>query len=51
VQVLPDWSISSADVNVVFPANRHLPERVRAFVDFAVKNVPKMVLRMKPAWG
>lgn len=48
VRVLPDWSISSADVNVVFPASRHLPERVRAFVDFAVKNLPEMVLNMKP---
>jgi DNA-binding transcriptional LysR family regulator len=47
--VLPDWSISSADVNVVFPTSRHLPERVRAFVDFAVKNLPEMVLKMKPA--
>lgn len=43
VQVLPDWSISSADVNVVFPANRHLPERVRAFVDFAIANLPQLL--------
>jgi hypothetical protein len=25
-----------------------LPERVRAFVDFAVKNLPEMVLKMNP---
>lgn len=43
VRVLPDWSISSADVNVVFPASRHLPERVRAFVDFAIANLPQLV--------
>jgi DNA-binding transcriptional LysR family regulator len=41
--VLPDWSISSADVNVVFPTSRHLPERVRAFVDFAVANLPRLI--------
>lgn len=49
VRVLPDWSISSAEVNVVFPSSRHLPERVRAFVDFAVKNLPEMILKMRPA--
>lgn len=43
VRVLPDWNISSADVNVVFPASRHLPERVRAFVDFAIANLPGLV--------
>lgn len=43
VRLLPDWSISSADVNVVFPSSRHLPERVRAFVDFAIVNLPQLV--------
>jgi len=48
-RVLPDWNIPTVDATVVFPASRHLPERVRAFVDFAVKNLPEMVLKMKPA--
>ncbi len=43
VRVLPDWNISSAEVNVVFPASRHLPERVRAFVDFAIANLPQLI--------
>ena len=49
VRVLPDWNIPTVDASVVFPASRHLPERVRAFVDFAVKNLPEMVLKMRPA--
>ena len=49
VHVLPDWNIPTVDASVVYPASRHLPERVRAFVDFAVKNLPEMVLMMKPA--
>jgi len=49
VRVLPDWSISSADVNVVFPASRHLPERVRVFVDFAIANLPQLIAAKEAA--
>jgi len=49
VQLLPDWSIPSADVNVVFPASRHLPGRVRAFVDFAITNLPVLLAETSPA--
>ena len=49
VQLLPDWSIPSADVNVVFPASRHLPGRVRAFVDFATTNLPVILAETSPA--
>ncbi|MEO6854800.1 MAG: LysR family transcriptional regulator [Rhodoferax sp.] len=35
VQLLPDWSIPSIPVYVVYPPNRHLSAKVRAFVDWA----------------
>jgi LysR family transcriptional regulator, transcriptional activator for dmlA len=34
VQVLPEWSLPSADVYAVFPVREHLSAKVRAFVDF-----------------
>jgi DNA-binding transcriptional LysR family regulator len=36
VRVLPQWNARELPVNVVYPGQRHLPVRVRAFVDFAV---------------
>lgn len=36
VRVLPQWNARELPVNVVYPGQRHLPARVRAFVDFAV---------------
>jgi len=38
VRVLPDWSTGERPVFVVLASNRYVPARVRAFVDFAVKN-------------
>jgi DNA-binding transcriptional LysR family regulator len=38
VRVLPDWSTGERPVFVVFAAAARRPERVRAFVDFVVKN-------------
>jgi DNA-binding transcriptional LysR family regulator len=38
VRVLPEWSTGERPVFVVFASNRHVPARVRALVDFAVKN-------------
>lgn len=49
IRVLPDWNIPTVDATVVFPASRHLPERVRAFVDFAVKNLPRLAAETKAA--
>jgi DNA-binding transcriptional LysR family regulator len=52
VRVLPDWDIPTVDATVVYPASRHLPERVRAFVDFAAGELPRLVaelVRMIPA--
>ncbi len=34
VQVLPEWERPSAPVHVVYPPNRHLSAKVRAFVDW-----------------
>ncbi|HZY19049.1 MAG TPA: LysR family transcriptional regulator [Ramlibacter sp.] len=37
VRVLPEWSCPSIPVHVVYPPNRHLSGKVRAFVDWAVE--------------
>ncbi|MDC8803145.1 LysR family transcriptional regulator [Halomonas pacifica] len=34
VRVLPAWSLPSGGVHAVYPPGRHLPARVRAFMDF-----------------
>jgi DNA-binding transcriptional LysR family regulator len=34
VQLLPDWSLPEAGVYAVYPSTRHLPARVRTFLDF-----------------
>lgn len=43
VQVLPEWKIPPVDVHVAFPAGRFLPGRLRAFVDFAGSEIPRMI--------
>jgi len=40
VQVLPDWASSPVPVHAVFPGNRYLTPKVRAFVDLAVARFP-----------
>jgi DNA-binding transcriptional LysR family regulator len=37
VQVLPDWTRPALPIYVVYPPNRHLSAKVRAFVDWAVE--------------
>jgi LysR family transcriptional regulator for bpeEF and oprC len=37
VRVLPDWSRPAIPVHVVYPPNRHLSAKVRAFVDWAAE--------------
>jgi len=37
VQVLPEWSRAALPVHVVYPPNRHLSAKVRAFVDWAAE--------------
>ncbi|MCY1059539.1 LysR family transcriptional regulator [Nannocystis sp. SCPEA4] len=36
VRVLPQWNAPELPVHVIYPGQRHLPARVRAFVEFAV---------------
>jgi DNA-binding transcriptional LysR family regulator len=43
VRVLPEWSTGERPVFVVFASNRHVPARVRALVDFAVKNADLVI--------
>ena len=37
VQVLPEWTTAPIPVHVVYPPNRHLSAKVRAFVDWAAE--------------
>ncbi|MBW8311584.1 MAG: LysR family transcriptional regulator, partial [Rhizobium sp.] len=37
VQLLPDWTQPLLPVYVVYPPNRHLSAKVRAFVDWAAE--------------
>lgn len=34
VQLLPDWSLPTGGIYAVLPPGRHVPARVRAFIDF-----------------
>lgn len=43
IRVLPDWHIPGADLHAVFPARRHIPERVRRVLDEVVAGLPKVV--------
>lgn len=36
VPVLADWSCGQVEVHVAYPVNRHLPRKVRAFIDWVV---------------
>lgn len=38
-RMLPVWSGPSADLNAVFPRDRVLPQKVRAFIDFLVERL------------
>jgi DNA-binding transcriptional LysR family regulator len=40
-RVLPDWAPASVPVNAVFPSNRYLTPKVRAFIDHAVALFPR----------
>lgn len=41
VRVLPEWSVTGADLHAVFPARRHIPERVRRVLDEVVSCLPR----------
>lgn len=34
IELLPDWQLPSMPLSVVYPFTRHLPSRVRAFIDW-----------------
>ncbi|WP_106752690.1 LysR family transcriptional regulator [Pannonibacter carbonis] len=36
-QVLPNWTTPDVVVNALYPSRRHVPPKVRAFIDFAVE--------------
>jgi DNA-binding transcriptional LysR family regulator len=40
VPVLPEWTLSELDLHVIHLPHRHLPGRVRAFVDFSLRDIP-----------
>jgi DNA-binding transcriptional LysR family regulator len=37
-RILPDWEATPQDIAVIWPTTRHLPHRVRAFIDFMVEH-------------
>jgi DNA-binding transcriptional LysR family regulator len=49
VQVLPDWHLGVAHVDVVYPSRQYLPRRVRAIVDFLLAQGES--LRTEGAYG
>lgn len=41
VRVLPDWSGTPVPVHAVYPSNRYLSPKVRAFIDLALHRLPQ----------
>jgi DNA-binding transcriptional LysR family regulator len=37
VELLPEWSCPTVPIHVVYPPNRHLSAKVRAFVDWTAE--------------
>ncbi|WP_219218200.1 LysR family transcriptional regulator [Variovorax boronicumulans] len=48
VQVLPDWTRDALPIYVVYPPNRHLSAKVRAFVDWAAELFAKNPQMQRP---
>lgn len=46
IAILPNWPFDSAPVHALYPSNRHLSAKVRAFVDFVIDSV-----RNNPPWA
>jgi DNA-binding transcriptional LysR family regulator len=42
VEVLPEWTIGTVPVNAVYPANRHIAAKVRAFVDVLAREFARI---------
>ena len=41
VEIMPKWRFSSFDLLMVHLGNRHIPQTVRVFKEFAAQTVPK----------
>ena len=42
VEITPKWRFSSFDLLMVHLGNRHIPQTVRVFKEFAAQTVPKL---------
>lgn len=49
VRVLPDWAIDPAPVHAVYPSNRYLAPKVRAFIDLAAERLPAQAAEARGA--
>ena len=45
VRILPGWRLTGADIHVVYPSARYVPQRVVAFRDFLVKELGTITKR------
>ena len=41
MRLLDDWALQPLTVNIAYPTRRHLPAKVRCFVDFFVEQFAK----------
>jgi DNA-binding transcriptional LysR family regulator len=48
VPVLPGWTAGDIAIHLVYPSQRHLPARVRTFVDLVVERLPTFPLEPGP---
>lgn len=51
VPVLPEWSLPSADIHLVFQASKQTPAKVRALVDWLLNDFKKHRLSTKTEFG
>jgi DNA-binding transcriptional LysR family regulator len=49
VRVLPDWAGAPVPVHAVYPSNRYLSPKVRAFIDLALLRLPERTLQARAA--
>jgi len=42
VEILPDWELPRMTINLAFQSRRHMPAKVRAFVDFMVEKFQQL---------
>lgn len=47
IPVLDDWSLPRLTINIAYPSKRHLPAKVRTFVDFMVEHFQRMEYERK----